>query len=128
MDADAGTGVLYSYKVRAYLDAASGKQYYGGYGNTVSKCYVPKVSGLAGTKTTTEISLKWNELEGTAGYQVYRKAAGESAYTKVATTTDAQYKDTKIESGKKYYYKVRAYSKGSNGTTYYGLYSDVVSK
>ncbi len=49
-----------------------------------------------------------------AGYRVYRRAAGSSAWTKLTTTTSNTYTDSPPTDGRFYFYEVRAYDKAGN--------------
>jgi len=72
------------------------------------------------TKLTT---LKWKPLKN-AKYQVFRSTSENGKYKLVSSVKKAKFKDRKIEIGKTYYYKVRAYRKVGK-KTYYGSYSSV---
>ncbi|MEH7415672.1 hypothetical protein V7266_10360 [Neobacillus drentensis] len=67
-------------------------------------------SGLALTEKNlypdTSVSLKWDEVEGAASYNVYRKAEGETASIKVGTTSTQEFKDETVQLGFKYEYSV----------------------
>ncbi|MEU6373497.1 PA14 domain-containing protein [Streptomyces sp. NPDC046909] len=49
-----------------------------------------------------------------AGYRVYRRVQGTSAWTKVATTTGTTYTDVPPQTGQYYMYEIRAYDKAGN--------------
>ncbi|MEU9284878.1 hypothetical protein AB0D57_09155 [Streptomyces sp. NPDC048275] len=49
-----------------------------------------------------------------AGYRVYRRVKGTSAWTKLATTTKRTYTDAPPTTGQTFYYEVRAYDKAGN--------------
>ncbi len=71
---------------------------------------------------TSSIVLKWKKVQGAKGYEIYRATSENGKYKKIKTTTSVVYKNKKLKSGKKYYYKVRAY-KVVNNTKLYGKYS-----
>lgn len=67
----------------------------------------PEITSL--TKTSKGVKVKFDKVEGAAGYYVYRKAAGSTKWTKVTTTKSLEFVDTKVKSGVKYTYTVKAY-------------------
>ncbi|MGN1419572.1 MAG: phage tail tip lysozyme [Acutalibacteraceae bacterium] len=107
-------GKTYKIKVRAFADAA---------GKTV---YSPFVTITAATKTSTPVlstisrpakatvGLEWKKVSGADSYAVYvREGSGE--YKKYAVYDAGTTKCTikKLESGKTYYFKIRACNKAS---------------
>lgn len=60
------------------------------------------------------------------GYEIYRSTKKKSGYKKITDTKKTSYKNKKLKSKKKYYYKVRAY-RIVNGKKYYSSYSSVKS-
>ncbi len=54
-----------------------------------------------GDKTVT---VTWNAIEGAQAYDVYKKSADETTFTKVASVTEPTYTDTAVENGMPYYY------------------------
>lgn len=77
-----------------------------GEGKYLRAVVTPKV--LSATNNTTGILFKWNKIEGATAYRVYRKAAGESQWTYLKTTSNLFYPDYDVESGVSYTYAVRA--------------------
>ncbi|MFK0023665.1 fibronectin type III domain-containing protein [Streptomyces sp. NPDC090798] len=69
----------------------------------------------AGDKAT----LSWtrNKEMDLAGYRLYRRLKGSTAWSRVATTTALSATDTPPASGATYYYEVRAYDKAGNEST-----------
>ena len=59
--------------------------------------------------STNSISVKWDALTGTTGYEVYRAGRKNGKYVRVATAKGSSFKNNKLKAGKTYYYKVRAY-------------------
>ena len=113
-------GTTYKYKVRAYTkDDGS---IYGAYSDvfaTATKCKTPSISKLTSSKKGVA-SLTWTNVSGESGYQVYYSTKKDSGYKKVASykTNVVKGSKKKLESGKKYYFKVRAYKKTASGTVY----------
>lgn len=84
-----------------------------------TKVAAPKnFKAVSGTKA---ITLKWTKSSNAAGYQIFRKDFYDGSYknikiiSNVNTTT---YKDTKLENGHEYYYKIRSINKTASDTTY----------
>lgn len=75
------------------------------------------------------VTLKWKKVSGASGYYVYRSTSKQGKYKKVQTIkkgSSVSWKDKKLKSGKKYYYKVAAYKK-VNGIVVTSSYSSVKS-
>ncbi|MBE5926960.1 MAG: hypothetical protein E7270_08380 [Lachnospiraceae bacterium] len=101
----------------------------GNYKGTITKTFTIKPATVTSfvQKTpysTTSITMLWNRVSGTTGYEVYRATSKNGTYSKVKTTTSTSFKNGKLTRGKTYYYKVRAY-KIVNGTKIYGNFSSV---
>ena len=58
------------------------------------------------------VKVSWKTIKGADGYIVYRKAAKDEKWSRLATTAASSYKDTTPTSGKTYYYTVRAEKDG----------------
>ncbi|MBR3059129.1 MAG: hypothetical protein IKG89_00770, partial [Oscillospiraceae bacterium] len=68
--------------------------------------------------TAGQITVKWSAVTSAAKYAVYRKAAGESSWTRLTNTvTGTSYTDKSMDlkAGITYYYTVRAYVGGTWG-------------
>ena len=85
-----------------------------------------KVESLTATAGTTAVTLKWDAVKGADGYQIYYSTSKDGTYKKLTSTTKTSLKKTGLKSGKKYYFKVRAYKKTDAGTLY-GSFSEVKS-
>ena len=110
-DKTAKTGTSYTYAVRPY-------SYSDDYGTAIGAYAYATGLRLANPAVTlTNISsgmkVAWAKVAGAKGYTVYRKAAGDSSYTKLGTTTNLLYTDKTVKAGVTYTYAVRAY----NGST-----------
>lgn len=104
-------------------DANSGDE------TSVSKpAKVKKLRAVKKTKTT--ISLKWKKRKA-AGYEVWMAKSKTGTYKKIKTITSPDrvtIKVKKLKSGKKYYFKVRAYKKVNNKKIYGSFSKAVVVK
>ncbi|MCT8137603.1 InlB B-repeat-containing protein [Anaerobacillus sp. CMMVII] len=124
------TGSTYYYKVRSYR-TVDGKKIYSPYSTvvnskvTLAKVNPPKVASAAFDK----IKISWDQVSGANGYQIYRATSQTGTYSKVGTVTSGStktYTNRGVETGRTYYYKVRAY-RVVNGKNVYGAFSTVTS-
>ena len=77
-----------------------------------------------------KIKLTWKAISGVNGYQVYRAAKKKGKYKKAATIKKpkkAIWTSKKLKKGKRYYFKVRPYTRIGN-KVYYGKWSNIVKK
>ena len=73
------------------------------------------------TKRSKNATLKWKKVSGVSGYQIYARKGNTGKWKKIKTVSGANVKTTKctkLTSGKKYKFKIRAYIKGNTGTIY----------
>jgi len=118
-DKTAKSGTNYTYTVRAYKSQTNSA--YNKTGLKLKYLEAPKISTKEYSKS---IKLSWNEITGAKEYAVYRKADGESKWTKLTTTDGLTYKDTAVKNNKTYQYRVRAV----NGSTLSSYRTKVVTK
>ena len=78
----------------------------------------PTVKATAGVKSAT---LSWNKVSGATGYVIYYSTETNGTYTKLGSTKSTSYTKKSLKSGKKYYFRVRAY-KTVDGKNIYGGY------
>ncbi len=112
-------GTIYKYKVRAYTkDDGTIWGDYSKVFETATKCKTPKITKL--TTTKGKATVKWSNVSGESGYQVYYSTKKDSGYKKVKSykVNVVKGSKSKLKSGKKYYFKVRAYKKTDSGTVY----------
>lgn len=105
-----------------------------GYKGTIQKTFriKPGKAVISSVKNSKEgsLSVTWKAVKGAGGYKVYRASSKNGTYKSVKTVKSAKtltYTNTKLSKGRTYYYKVRAYKKGSDGKTVYGDYSKIKS-
>lgn len=75
-----------------------------------------------------ELEVTWEAQEQAKGYLVYRSEKKNGTYTRVAKVIGGEntaYIDPNVELGKRYYYKVRAYS-SAHGVTFFSEYSRII--
>ena len=70
----------------------------------------PKISKIVNTVQGSHVY--WNKVSGATNYTVYRSTSKTGFYKRLITTSAVHYTDTTVESGKTYYYKIKA-NKGS---------------
>jgi lactocepin len=110
------------------------------YANGTKKCYIRvtaystsysgKTYGLeAKSAAYNKISLSWKTILNADGYEIERSTSLKSGYKKIATVSGSKtsYTDKTCTSGKKYYYRLRAYY-NDNGKKYCGYSSKVSEK
>jgi fibronectin type 3 domain-containing protein len=124
-DKTATCGVNYYYTVKSFR-TEDGKDYY-------SKCKKGvKGKALPATPTITvkannynTLDLSWNKIKGATGYRIYYKLNGDKKWTTLATFANENLTScshTKLTTGKKYFYTIRAYT-NRGGKDYWGSYS-----
>lgn len=88
-----------------------------------------KTSSLKVVSTTkSTIKLNWKQVSSATGYRIYRSTSKDGKYTRVATitkNTTTTYTDTKLKSGKTYYYKINTYKKVGKDT-YYSPFTSIL--
>ena len=121
------SGKMVRFKVRAYVDI-DGKRYYGDFSQEV-RVVTPLVapSGMRAQATSNSYArVYWNEVPGATAYEVYRSTSLNGTYTLLGSVNDLSRSCGNLTSGKKYYFKVRAYV-SIQGQNYYGSFSTPVS-
>ena len=104
----AKNGKTYYYKVRAYDKS---KRYIG-YSSVIknkTKAIYTKVK--IAKSSTKKPRITWSAVNKAYKYEIYRATSKSGKYTKMHTTKNKSYTDTKAKKGKTYYYKVRAVAK-----------------
>lgn len=123
------TGKIYYYRIRAYR-SNGGITTNGPWTATKKAKPLPqKPTVTASYKNYSTATVKWNRISGASGYTIYRSTSKNGSYKKIATIKKAgttSYTDSKLTTGKTYYYKVKAYRKVSGKALYSG-YSDIAS-
>ena len=127
-------GTTYYYKLRAYVEDANGERVYSAFSDMD---YMPAavVFDAPYSNSTFRIRLRWNEISGAHGYQIWRMDADNGwAVTKTlgdkgnVLTNDqgstTAYSNVDLEAGKQYTYKMRAFRITEDGRKIYGAYSD----
>ena len=127
-------GVTYYYKVRAFVTDASGERTYSEFSNVD---YMPAAVVFDGpySNATFRIRLRWNEVGGAHGYQIWRQNE-DGSWNIVKTLGDkgntltnnqggtTAYSNTDLTAGDTYVYKMRAFMITEDGRKVFGAYSD----
>lgn len=119
-------GKTYYYKVKAFR-TVSGKKQYSSYSDVVNSKSVPSTPSINLLRNGKNRVIKWSKISGASGYEVYRSTSNSGNYGKIKTinsSSTTSYKDTKLNIGRKYYYKVRAYKTVKNKKIY-STYSSI---
>ena len=112
---DLTPGTKYTFAVRAYMNTGALIIWSPGYSefNTLTK---PGVTDKVTTSQTSDsVTLKWNKVPGATGYRIYVVKNGK--WKALKTTTALTYTATGLNSGTKYTFAVKAYTK--QGGIYY---------
>ena len=122
-------GETYTYKMRAFTILSDGRKIYGAYSDDYSVAVQPDVPVV--TVTTSQAGraqISWNAINGADGYQIWMADSANGTYKIVKSITDdsTSYTKADLQSGKTYYFKVRAYATADNGMCF-SDYSDMKS-
>lgn len=121
-------GTTYKIAIAAYTKDAKGNVIHAQNGVAFTFKFVPPTPTLkVATTAKGRVTLYWNDVAAETGYQVYYSTDGKK-FTKLASYKgwpDKQYKSG-LNSGRAYYFKVRAYTKVGTESVY-GAFSDVKS-
>lgn len=107
IDKTAKTGTTYAYTVRAYNGSTIGDWHNS---KSIKRLADPKVTGAS--KTSSGITVKWNQCTGAGGYIIYRKTTSGN-WIRIADIKNGaatSYVDRKAAKGVRYTYTVRSYS------------------
>lgn len=77
-----------------------------------------QITGMkCGVTTKSSINISWSPQSGVSGYQVYRASSYDGPYKKIKTIAAGNHAfcNMKLQGGKEYFYRVRAYRGSSVG-------------
>ena len=126
-DTNVTYGTTYYYQVKAYSGSGSNLTYLANSEIVKATSKPAAVTVKSVTAKKGKVTLKWKKDKSVNGYIIYRSTKKNGTYKRIATVKGAaktSFTNTKVTSGKKYYYKIRSYKK-VNGKTVYGTYSTV---
>ena len=78
------------------------------------------------SSTIKTVKLKWKKSPGAKKYEVFRSAKKKGKFKKIKLVSSTKFVNKKLKSGKKYFYKVRAYAK-SDGKAVRSEFSKTVA-
>ncbi len=130
-DKNLATGTTYYYKIRAFC-TVSKKKIYSAYSNVKSAKVIPATPTInkVSSKNYNTLEISWSKVSGASGYKIYRSTSKDGTYEqvgKVKSGSTLSYQDTRRKTGKKYYYKIKAYTTNSKGENINSKYSEAVS-
>lgn len=123
-------GEMYNFKIRAFWMTEDKQKVFGTFSDEYKVTVMPETPELkiANVKSG-QADLDWSYVELSQGYQVWMAESEIGEYKIVKSIDDnktSRYVKKDLESGKTYYFKVRAYSE-VNGRKSFGGFSNVVS-
>ena len=120
---------IYSFKIRAYAQNASGQYVYSDFSDTFKTVTAPKdVNNLrVSSKSNNSVTLKWNSVKRADKYQVYKYDKTSGTWKRLITTSKTSYTVKGLSSGTSYRFKVRPYREAL-GYKYYGDFEDISVK
>lgn len=122
------SGSTYKYGVRAYT-VVNGKKVYGDVSvvrTTITRTMAPKIKVTPGKK---KVSVSWNEIRGTDGYEVFISTRKYINYTTMSALKNNVTRCSKsgLTSGKKYYIRVKSYKINAGGKKIYSASSSIMA-
>lgn len=115
------TNKTYYYKVRPYrID--NNERIYGEFSEVVSsRPDLDSTKAKASSNGYNSIKVSWSKVDGASGYKIYRSTSKNGKYYLKETITKGSilsYTNTKLTTGKTYYYKVKPYRIVNNEKVY----------
>ncbi len=83
-----------------------------------------KTEKIISGQTESSIKLKWQKVEGAAGYRVYLFNTKTKNYKTLVTTTKNSFTVKKLKAGTTYKFAVKAYTKSESGVLWSKLYTE----
>lgn len=107
-------GVTYFYKICAVLE--DGEKTSFSEAHSGAALQMPVITGVI-SKAGGKLKVTWKAVAGAEEYEVLRSDTSDGKYVKIATTAKKAYMDSKRETQKEYFYKVRAKGGEQNGSS-----------
>lgn len=119
------TNRRFFYKVRAFYEV-DGFKIYGNFSSIVDAKPIPAASTSIEVKpvNSNTLSIIWQPVEGSDGYQLFRSFGPTGTFKLAATTVDASYTNSMLTLNRSYFYRVRAF-KMVGTTRVVGPYSSI---
>ena len=115
----------YKFAVKAYVKTASGTVW-ADESEKITVRTLPLTPGFTAEKKNDEINFRFNKVAGATGYVIYYSTSKNGTYKKLAAVKGTSYSTEKFDDADTYYFKVRAYTKTTDGNIY-SAYSSVKS-
>ncbi len=130
LDENTVSGVTYEYSIKSFSTDGNNES---GFSEIAEVTFLSKVSGIKVSSDSSGVKVSWNKVSGAEEYVVYRKLNnGSWGVLSVLSNSKTSYKDKKAESGKTYYYTVRAVANNCRsayeGVKYYYLAAPKITK
>lgn len=110
------SGKEYKFAVKAYKN--SGKKYVYGTSAKITAMTNPSAPKVKASAGKNKAVITWNKVSRATGYKVYFKSSAKGKYKAIKTTSTSKLIKTKLKSGKKYYFAVKAYKKSGKTIRY----------
>lgn len=130
VDSDVENAVVYTYTIKAVTKTGE-ESGFDPVGRSITFVETPKLIQVA--NDVGGVLVKWNGVEGSTIYHVYRRGAGTNLWYHIGSTTDTKFTDKEstasnsIKSGNYYRYTVRATNGYLSGYDTNGLYLKYVA-
>ena len=118
-------GNNYKFRVRFYIKADDGKNYYSPWSTTLNSPTLPKGTNIALTAAKKAFTAKWTKVAGVTGYQVQYSTNAKFSKAITKTVKGASKYSLAVKSlkgGAKYYVRIRTY-KTIGGKNYFSTWS-----
>ncbi len=67
--------------------------------------------GLTYRPASSKIILRWENVQGSSGFKIFRSLSEDGPFTKIAQISATEYFDEDLEKNTEYYYKIKAFDK-----------------
>lgn len=129
IDSDTTPATSYYYKVRGYLKF-NGTNYFGGFSNVFNTFTLPSSVGNVTAKptSTSSITLKWDKVDESDGYRIFRYDNKTGEFVKLVTLSGNRkttYIHKKLSSASNYQYKVYSFTR-INNTARFSTSSEII--
>ncbi|MBQ7346243.1 MAG: starch-binding protein [Oscillospiraceae bacterium] len=121
-------GQCYTYKMRAFYITPDGRKIFGTWSDEITVAVQPLPPTLAVSAGSGCAKLRWDAANGAAGYQIWISEDPDQGYTiakSIPSGDTTSYIKYGLESGKSYYFKIRAYVE-LDGKKTFGPFSDAL--
>lgn len=116
------SGKKYYYKIASYKKASNGTMAIGPKSGTTASLTTTSTAVTFKETASTEktIKLVWNKVNNASGYELLRLNNSKNTYSKIytASASTTSYIDQNLTADTDYCYKIRAYYKTGNSTSY----------